>query len=216
MKPIPYFAHKGNETVFMVDDRPFVVLGGELHNSSASDLDYMERNVWPGLRNLKGNCYLAPVYWECMESAEGSYDFSLTDGLIAQARREGVRLILLWFGLWKNGSSSYVPGWMKEDPRYFYLRTETGEMVESVSPLCEEAVRRDAAAFAALMQHLKETDEERTVIAVQVENEIGFWGHVRDFSAQATEKFYKEIPEEMAQLFDREGSWEEAFGRKAN
>jgi hypothetical protein len=32
-----------------------------------------------------------------------------------QAREENVSLVILWFGLWKNGTSMYVPGWVKRD-----------------------------------------------------------------------------------------------------
>lgn len=139
----------------MVDDAPFLILGGELHNSSGSDLGYMEKNVWPGLRRLGGNCYLTPVYWECMEPEPEKYDFTLVDGVIEQARREGVRLILLWFGLWKNGNSSYVPAWIKTNPDYFYMHGIDGKMIESVSPFCEEAVDLDQRAFCRLMEHLR-------------------------------------------------------------
>ena len=102
MSNIPYLKNDNGQTTLMVDGAPFLILGGEFHNSSGSDLQYLEEHVWPGLRRLGGNCYLTPVYWECMEPEQGKYDFNLIDGVISQARREGVRLILLWFGLWKN------------------------------------------------------------------------------------------------------------------
>ncbi|MCI9326721.1 MAG: DUF5597 domain-containing protein [Lachnospiraceae bacterium] len=199
----------------MVDDAPFLILGGELHNSSGSDLGYMEKNVWPGLRRLGGNCYLTPVYWECMEPEPEKYDFTLVDGVIEQARREGVRLILLWFGLWKNGNSSYVPAWIKTNPDYFYMHGIDGKMIESVSPFCEEAVDLDQRAFCRLMEHLRIMDEERTVIMVQVENEVGIWMNPRDYGSRANELFYREIPEEMAELYGASGTWEEAFGVNA-
>ena len=188
------------ETNLMVDGKPYLILGGELHNSSGSSLSYLKEEVWPVLRQLGGNCYLTPVYWECMEPEQGTYDFTLVDGVIEQAREEGVRLVLLWFGLWKNGRSTYAPSWIKEDPAYFYMRGQDGRLVESVSPLCRPAVEADRKAFSALMEHLKEIDLERTVIMVQVENEVGIWGHPRDYSPEAETVFQQEIPEEMAEL----------------
>lgn len=214
-KPIPYLAWENGEATLMVDGAPFLVLGGEFHNSSGSDLRYLEEKAWPGLRRLGGNCYLTPVYWECMESAPGKYDFALVDGVIEQARREGVRLILLWFGLWKNGKSEYIPGWMKDDPQYFFLQGADGRLHESVSPFCEAAVERDRQAFTALMAHLRDTDGERTVIMVQVENEVGAWGHPRDCCPVSNEQFEAEIPAEMAELYDKSGNWREAFGEDA-
>ena len=199
----------------MVDDGEFLILGGELHNSSGSSLEYMEEHVWPGLRRLGGNCYLTPVYWECMEPEQGVYNFELVDGVIAQARREGVRLVLLWFGLWKNGNSAYIPVWMKKNPDFYYMEGSNGAMLESVSPFCEEAVELDRKAFTALMSHLKEADEEHTVIMIQVENEIGVWGHPRDYCKAAEKLFIQDIPEEMVKLYGKSGSWEEAFGQDA-
>lgn len=215
MKKIPYLKEEEGRTTLMVDDAPFLILGGEFYNSSGSDLQYMEEHVWPGLRKLGGNCYLTPVYWECMEPQPGAYDFTLVDGVIAQARREGIRLVLLWFGLWKNGSSAYIPSWMKKNPEYYYMCGIDGKMVESVSPFCTEAVDLDAKAFAALMKHIREMDEERTVIMVQVENETGIWGHPRDYGKQASEIFAEEIPGEMKELYNVSGTWEKAFGMNA-
>lgn len=212
MGAIPYLKTEQGKTQLMVEDKPFVILGGEFHNSSGSDLSYMEKHVWPGLKRLGGNCYLTPVYWECMEPEPDACDFSLVDGVIQQARQAGVGLILLWFGLWKNGRSEYVPAWMKRDNTYFYMRGIDGKQLESVSPFCGEAVARDKKAFCRLMEHLKEVDEAHTVIMVQVENEIGVWNNPRDYSEQAKQLFASSVPEEMQRLFGRSGTWEEAFG----
>lgn len=210
--PMPRIDVEGRTATLMVDEAPFLVLGGEFHNSSGSDLQYLEERVWPGVKHLGGNCYLTPVYWECMEPEPGTYSFDLVDGVIAQARREGVRLILLWFGLWKNGKSQYTPEWIKRDPKYFYMRGMKGELLEGVSPFCEAAAARDRDAFAALMSHLKETDQVRTVIMVQVENEVGTWGHPRDCCPAADALFEAEIPPEMAELYGTRGTWRAAFG----
>ena len=216
MSDMPYLKIEENRKTLMVDGKTFVILGGELHNSSASDLDYMKEHVWPTLRKLGGNCYLAPVYWEEIEKTKGQFDFELVDGLISQAREENVRLVLLWFGLWKNGASTYVPAWMKLDEQYFYMQDEEGRLLESISPFCDEAVDLDKNAFSHLMGHLREYDKERTVLMIQVENEVGVWHHSRDYSRQANEIFDKEIPEEISLLFNNvSGTWEEAFGKKA-
>jgi hypothetical protein len=76
-KPIPYL-HKQNGVVqLMVDDKPFLILGGELHNSSASSPEHM-KTVWPKMKSLNINTVIAPVYWELTEPEEGKYDFTLT------------------------------------------------------------------------------------------------------------------------------------------
>lgn len=212
---IPYLKKENNRYSLMVEDEPFMILGGELHNSSASDLSYMKEHVWPGLKRLEGNCYLVPVYWECMEPEQGKYDFTLVDGLIAQAREADVHLVLLWFGLWKNGKSEYTPHWFKINPEYFYMVEENGKKVESVSPLCHQAVELDRRAYVELLSHLREVDEERTVIMIQVENETGIWNSPRDYSEVANAEYKKCIPEDMARLYGVNGTWEEVFGRDA-
>ncbi len=202
---------------FYVDGSPFIALAGELHNSSASSLRYMDETVWPALRPLHMNSVILPVAWESIEPEEGVFDFSLPDGLIAAARREGLRLILLWFGLWKNGMSTYVPGWVKwassgKDARFFRVRDGFGKPLDCISPFCAEAVGADAKAFRALMAHIAEIDGDRTVIAVQVENEIGVLSAGRDYSEIAEKNYAQQIPSQIAAWYEVSGTWEEAFG----
>jgi len=215
---IPHIAkdEHGFGTLY-VDGRPWMGLGGELKNSSFSSLDYMENMVWPNIRPLGLDTLVTPIAWENIEPNEGEFHFELLDGLIEQARREGVRLVLLWFGLWKNGESMYTPSWIKRDTnRFFRARHFGGAMSDTVSPLCEAGIEADARAFARLMRHLKESDGETcTVIAVQVENEIGFLGSERDYSTQANRAFAKHVPEVVAGLCGKPGSWSDVCGEDA-
>lgn len=200
----------------LVDGKPFLALGGEVHNSSPSDAAYMEEHVWPNVRKLNLNTLIVPVFWELFEPEQGTFDFSLVDSLLRQAEREGVKLVLLWFGLWKNGESTYVPAWMKQDTEtYFLVRDRFGKPFHCISPLCTAAVKRDAAAFTQLMTYLREKDINKTVIITQVENEMGVVGEVRDFSPAANDAFHKEAPETAAQLAGKTGTWPELFGEDA-
>jgi single-strand DNA-binding protein len=53
--------------------------------------------------------------------------------------------------------------------------------------------------MAALMNHLKEVDSERTVLMVQVENETGTWGGtIRDYSPEANKLFNGPVPPEVS------------------
>ena len=85
LKPIPYLRKQGGAVQLMVDDAPYLIIGGELHNSSSSSLAYMEP-IWDRLKALHLNTVLAVVAWELVEPEEGIFDFSLVDGLIEQAR----------------------------------------------------------------------------------------------------------------------------------
>lgn len=81
--------------------------------------------------------------------------------------------------LQNTGLSTYVPSWVKTNPKRFprvKLRKAGGVLKTSdiVSVFHAETRNADAKAFAALMRHLKEVDgDEHTVIMVQVENEVG-------------------------------------------
>ena len=111
---VPHLRKQGTATQLIVDDKPFLVLAGELGNSSSSGLEYM-RPVWPKLAALKLNTVLIPVYWELIEPVEGKFDFTLVDGLIQDARKQNLHLVPLWFASWKNSMSCYAPSWVKTD-----------------------------------------------------------------------------------------------------
>src|SRR5205085_10628018 len=124
----------GDITQLFVDGRPFLILGGELGNSTAASADPM-KSIWPRLRALNLNTVLAPVYWELMEPEEGKLDFSLVDQLIDGAREHDMRLVLLWFGAWKNSMSCYAPAWVKLDQKRFpRAKMSDGRGVEILSP----------------------------------------------------------------------------------
>ena len=186
----PFLKKQGGIAQLIVHGSPFLVLGGELHNSSSSDLVYMEP-IWNRMRDLNLNTVLAGLNWELIEPEEGRFNFSLVDGLIQSARRNNLRLIFLWFGSWKNGMSSYVPLWVKKDYRRFpRVQIKTGEKIEVLSTLAESNWKADAAAFAALMSHIREVDgSEHTVIMMQVENEAGVLGDSRDRCEMAEKAF---------------------------
>lgn len=222
----PYIGNLNGIKTLFVHQEPFLVLGGELHNSSSSDLNYMDEMVWPALRGLNMNTVVLPVAWETIEAEEGVFDFSIVDGLIAQARRENMKLVILWFGLWKNSESHYVPMWVKGNSQIYYRAEDArGVRINTISPFCAAAVEKDAYAFSQLMAHIKAVDEEEnTVIFMQVENEIGVMGTERDFSAKTEPIYRSSVPEDIKALFEDDArfsanmsgdSWEEVFGENA-
>ncbi len=171
---IPQLRKTGSATQLVVDGKPLVMLAGELHNSSASGVEYMRR-MWPHLKALGLNTVLVPVSWELLEPAEGEFNFTDVDTLVELARKYDQRLVLLWFGSWKNGVSSYAPVWVLKDTARFPRakgsnHQNTKDMLSTLSP---NNLQADAKAFARLMQHLKQIDgKEHTVLMIQVENEV--------------------------------------------
>ncbi|MGH9405350.1 MAG: DUF5597 domain-containing protein [Terriglobia bacterium] len=196
--PIPQLVHTGSHYRLMVDGRPFLVLGGQAHNSSASNPEDLTP-VWDSLVALRANTAEVPIYWELIEPQPGQFDFRLIDAIIQGARQHHLRLILLWFGTWKwveDSGMAYTPGWIKEDPgKYWHVRDAAGRPIYNISPFCAPAQEADAKAFAAVMQHIKSVDSsERTVVMVQVENESGLKGTDRDYSPQATRAYESAVP----------------------
>jgi hypothetical protein len=217
-RPIPRLERVEGRFRLLVDGEPFLVLGAQSHNSSASDPAALAR-FFEGVKALGANTAEAPVYWELLEPEPGRYDFRLVDALVAGARQAGVRLVVLWFASWKNGEMHYAPAWVKRDV-WTYRRVvgPGGDEREILSPTCAAARDADARAFAALMRHLKATDEaDRTVILVQVENETGLMGTDRDYSEEATRLFRSpSLDEAWARGGRRDsGTWSEVLGEMA-
>ena len=230
----PYLRKQGTATQLIVDEKPFLVLAGELGNSSSSNAEYM-RSIWPKLAAMNLNTVLIPVYWELLEPTEGKFDFGLIDGLVQDARKYNLRLVPLWFASWKNSMSSYAPSWVKTNQKRFPRSQErTGNGMEILSPFSKENIETDARAFATFMRHLRETDgNDHTVIMIQVENEIGMIPDSRDRSAIANELFAQSVPSELMNYlqqhkeelvpefravwqgngFKTRGTWEELFGK---
>lgn len=217
MNRIPEIKQLNGIPTMYVENKPFFAFAGEVHNSSAGSLEYMTEHVWDKIQGLNLNTLLVPIYWEQTEPEEGCFRYEIIDGLIRQARQRQMRLIFLWFGLWKNAESMYVPGWMKRNSeKYFRVRTVSGESLNTISPFCTEAIEKDAAAFANVMEHIRGLDEEdSTVIAVQVENEVGLLGTAYDVCDAAVEAFEKKVPEEAAKEYGVSGTWRSAFGEDA-
>jgi hypothetical protein len=202
---------------FEVDGKPFFILGAQINNSSSWPSTLPE--VWPTVEAMHVNTVEAPVYWEQLEPHPGSFDFSMVDMLVSQAREHHVQLVLLWFGTWKNGEDHYVPEWMKADTiKYPRMIDERGEPIQVLSANSPANLQADSTAFAAMMRHLKQLDaEQHTVILVQVENESGAIGAVRDHSAMAEKQFDGTVPSELvSKLHKSPGTWKQVFGPDAD
>lgn len=232
-QPTPHWQQQGSAKQLIVDNCPYLILGGELGNSSASSPYDIDR-IFPKLKRTGLNTVLVPAYWDLIEAEEGTFDFSLVDHAITQARANDLRIVFLWFGAWKNSMSCYAPLWFKQDyKKYPRVRTQTGKPLEIASPFSDNVFQADSKAFKAFMRHLSETDgDKHTVIMVQVENEIGMLESARDYSEEANRLFQSAIPEELADYLVKnkktlhpwlaekwqkaggktEGNWQKVFG----
>jgi beta-galactosidase GanA len=231
----PHLAQVGQTTQLIVDGKPFLMLAGEVHNSSSSSLDYMKPE-WSQLAAMGLNTVLTPVSWELVEPTEGHFDFTLVDGLIQRAREQKLHIVFLWLAAWKNGMSGYPPVWVKQDTKRFSRVIQNGNPTAILSPLSPALQQADSTAFAALMTHIRAIDgETHTVLMMQVENEVGVLDAARDQSDAANKAFAAPVPpeltgylashratlnEELRTLWNASGAkthgtWSEVFGDSA-
>lgn len=228
---IPHLQKNGNVTQLMVNDQPFLMIAGEVHNSSASTIEYMEP-LFPKLKKMNLNSVFVTLAWEQFEPKEGVYDYTLVDAIIDNAKKNNLKVSLLWFASWKNGESSYAPLWVKKDTkRFLRVKTKEGKDIETLSPFCEATKIADAKAFTQLMKHIKEYDKDQTVILMQPQNEVGMFQDI-DYNKVALEVYEKEVPKALMTYlkknkkhlkpyvsdawsqsnFKTKGTWKEIFG----
>ncbi len=235
----PHLGKQGAATQLIVDGKPFLALGGELTNNAATSLPMMDP-IWPKLVAANLNTVLVGVAWGQFEPEEGTFDYTQVDGVIAGARENHMHIVFLWFGAWKNGTSSYPPYWVKKDyTRFPRIQIGNGSTVsvsgpvETLSTLGDATRDADTAAFAALMRHIKEVDgTTHTVVMMQVENEVGVLRDSRDRSPLANRAFAGPVPAELMNYLEahkgslipefrevwaesgyrKSGTWEQVFG----
>jgi hypothetical protein len=235
----PHLQKQGTATQLLVDGKPFIALTGELGNNSATSLENMEP-VWPKLVAGNLNSAIIGISWAQFEPEEGKFNYAQVDGVIAKARENNLHIVFIWFASWKNGTSSFAPYWVKKDyQRFPRIQIGNGSTVsisgpvEILSTLGDATRDADAAAFAALMKHIKEVDgTQHTVIMMQVENEVGVLRDSRDRSPAANAAFAGPVPQELMQYlvahkdslipefrdvwaangYKTSGTWEEVFG----
>ena len=230
---IPRLKQQGTATQLIVNQQPFLILGGELGNSSAASIEDIER-IFPKLQRMGLNTALVPAYWDLVEPVEDFYDFTLIDKVIHKARETDLKVIFLWFGAWKNSMSCYAPLWFKKDyAKYPRAYTKSGKPLEIASSFSENVVQADNRAFSKLMNHIAAIDKnEGTVIMMQVENEIGMLEDARDYSKEANTLFNAGVPSALMDYLTKnkktlhpwmlekwgnrgyktKGSWQEIFG----
>lgn len=233
-RELPRIQGAQNQRQLLVNGKPYLILGGELGNSSSGTTEQADV-ILPKLAKLHVNTALIPVAWGQIEPTENKFDFSVLDHWIDVAREQHLHLVLLWFGSWKNAFSNDAPIWVRQDTKRFPRAISAdGAELEILSTLGPETLKLDRTAFSTLMKHVREKDEtQQTVLMVQVENEVGYLGlGGRDRSAAANQLFRSAVPDELikklesdekllspklSESFHPEGkSWQEVFGDAAD
>jgi hypothetical protein len=242
LKAIPHLERQGTAMRLVIKGKPFLLISGELHNSTSGGFEYM-RQVWKKLAAKNLNSIIASASWELVEPEEGKFNFALVDSVIKGAREANLKVVLIWFASWKNAGSVYIPSWAKKNyEKYPRVKDEQGKPLEILTTLSDVSAMADAKAYAALMRHIREVDgKDQTVVMMQVENEMGVLDNMgtttgnarRDFSDAANAAYNGAVPKELmdylvkhkgslfpelekvwgANGFKASGSWEQVFGK---
>jgi len=211
----PRITRENGRYALLVDGEPFFMLCAQVHNSSGWPA--MLPKVWSAIERLHANTVQVSIVWEQIEATQGKFDFSFLDTLLTEARQHRVKLILLWFGTWKNNGPNYAPEWLKlNNDRYPRVINSKGERLNSLSPHAAATLDADRKAFTQLMRHLKQADPQHTVIMVQVQNETGTYGSARDYSPLAQKVFEQPVPAAARGAGGKSGNWSQVFGKDAD
>ena len=210
--------------VFKVKGKPFFPLGRHRIYMAG----YVARNEAEIEANLKaskechGNTVCHAIFWDEIEPEEGKFDFSSVDTVISIARKYDLKLIFLWFAVWKNAVMDYAPEWMKADPQRFKrVIAPTGNSIWVLSSHCKATLEADKKAFTALCKHLKTADTEQTVIGLQIENEPGIIGSERDYGPEGQAEFDSPVPAKLMTAMKTKGKgevydlWQQAGGKNS-
>lgn len=182
---------------------PFLMLSGELHNSTSSTYGYLSQTM-ESLKAMHLNSVIVTVEWDQLEPVEGKFDFTMVDHIISLSEKLDMPVAIAWFGTWKNGVSSYLPRWMKTDSkRFFRVKDEEGESTDTISPFCMAAKEADRKAFTALMDHIANRDTRGMVLMMQVENEIGLWSQSIDYSKEAQKAYSGKVPSALISFLQK-------------
>lgn len=232
---LPHLAKVGETVSLVVNGSPLVLRSGELNNSTASSIRYMEQQrTFDRLKALNLNSVIATASWELVEPIEGEYNFAEVDYIIEQARLRDMKVILLWFGTFKNPFMTYAPSWVKQNPKkYPRAKDAEGKDLEMPSVFSDAVLKADARAYVATLEHIKSVDSENTVVMIQIENEPGLRGTPRDYSALAEKAWKGDVPSQLIDYLKanseslqpdikkawetngrrEKGNWEEVFGK---
>ena len=156
--------------------------------------------------DLHCNTVAAPLYWRAVEPQEGKLDFSILSAMLEAAEREGLRMVLLWFGSYKNGGMLYAPDWVQEDTQRFRrAMTETGAALPAIAcPGCAETLQCEQRTLEAIGQFLAEQDTVNRVILLQVNNESGLLGTVRCHCASCSAAYAAAAEQDAEQFSARQ------------
>jgi len=190
---MPHFESANGRQVLFVDGWPFTVLAVEIpwdqllhgkYRETMQAYDYL----YPAAEAIGLNALKVPVKWSVVEPQKGAFDFAYIDHAKSMAEKHHLKLILNWFGHYASGNGNiylnltgqvFAPMDIIEDQEQ-YPRAIDADRVPHHAAISYEhdaVIQREIAAFRAFMEHIRDVDSQtRTILMIQVENEIAVFG----------------------------------------
>jgi hypothetical protein len=192
----PHFQQIEGRSVFYVDGAPFTVLSVEISWTELIHGRYRETmgvydHLYPAARQMGLNALKVPVKWSMVEPEKDRYDFSYVDHVKSKAEENGLKLVLCWFGHYASGDGNiyrnltgevFAPMYIIEDEQTYPRAVDAAGVSHhnAISYEHDAFIEREVKAFSAFMEHIRKVDSQsRTVVMVQVENEIAVFGSDR-------------------------------------
>jgi len=202
---------------FELDGQKTVLLGGQIHNSSSSSIESIDA-AFSKVASLNYEFVISPISWKQFEPAEGKFDFTLLAHQLHTAEKLNLKLVLIWFGAFKNAKSIYAPAWVRSNlqrfPRALNQPGGSPNEAPTLSVFSQNLLDADLKAFTQIMKYLKSKDKKHTVIMLQIENEMGLLGSSRDHSAAAQAAWFAQGIEDTWE--ENEKFMAEAFAKYSN
>jgi hypothetical protein len=210
---LPHFEESHGHKILYVDGLPFTVLAVEipwwdLIYGRYKETEGVYDKLYPAAAKLGLNALKVPVKWSMVEREKGVYDFSYVDHAKQMAEKNGLKLVLNWFGHYASGDGTiygdlagdlYAPMYIVSDDKTYSRAVDADGVAHhnAISYDYEPVVEREIAAFRTFMQHIKNVDSQtHTILMIQVENEIAVFGADRhnqklwrDHSVAANKRF---------------------------
>ena len=190
---MPHFEQVDGRKVLYVDGSPFTVLTVEIpwwdllcgqYHETQHVYDYL----YPAAKKMELNSIKVPIKWSMVEPEKGKYDFSYLEHVKKMAEDNELKLVVGWFGHYASGDGNiyrnmtgevFAPMYVIEDEETYPRAVDSEGIVHhnSASYDTPAIVEVETAAFRAFIQHIRKIDKDtRTIVMVQVENEIAVFG----------------------------------------
>ncbi|MDE7015111.1 MAG: beta-galactosidase, partial [Kineothrix sp.] len=150
---------KENRELLYVDGQPFLILSFQLDCDSCYDCNTIH-TLMKNAKKMGCTGISLLLYWRLVEPEEGKYRMDILRSMIDSAEELDLRIVLVWFGSYKNGCMHYAPDWVIRDrERFARARRADGSGLPFVAcPNGRNLLKKDKNAVCNVFAFLKDYD----------------------------------------------------------